>query len=197
MVVRCATTTPAAKWLHETRPGRPRFSSSFLTVGGLQRAIGSCSSSSTTAPPDHKPPTSLWARDCFAEKRCRWQAAERKANPQPIKARELRRNGRPLLRAARIGVIAMPRGAAHRGLTGLLRWSGRQRQRAVSVPSSNFRRPQLPGARRRSPPEVRTSDVVLAVTLVALLGVFCLILLAGLIGDAEGVALAPTLARAS
>ncbi len=42
-----------------------------------------------------------------------------------------------------------------------------------------LRRVPLTGSPRRAPEGVRTSDFVLAVTFVALLGAFCLILLAG------------------
>lgn len=58
-------------------------------------------------------------------------------------------------------------------------------------------RSRWPGAARRSRLVVRTSDVVLAVTFVTLLGVLCLMLLANLIGASGGMAAGPNLDRAS
>lgn len=54
--------------------------------------------------------------------------------------------------------------------------------------SIKIRRPRLPGAYPRSQASVRTSDVVRAVVLVALLGAFCLTMAAVLVEAVEEVA---------
>ncbi|MCF4126615.1 hypothetical protein [Methylobacterium sp. SyP6R] len=63
-------------------------------------------------------------------------------------------------------------------------------------PTSHRRlRPSV--ASRRAPTTVRAADVVLAVALVAILGVLCLLLVGGLIGTRDDGATAPTSAQPS
>lgn len=63
--------------------------------------------------------------------------------------------------------------------------------------STKYRRVRLPAAYQRAPSDVRTSDVVLAVTFVAILGLFCLMLLGSLVAPAAGFAIVPITAHAA
>ncbi|KMO42543.1 hypothetical protein VQ03_10500 [Methylobacterium tarhaniae] len=60
---------------------------------------------------------------------------------------------------------------------------------------TSHRRFRLSAARRRAPVAVRAADVVLAVALVAILGVVCLMLVSSLIGTSDDLATAPTSAQ--
>ena len=62
---------------------------------------------------------------------------------------------------------------------------------------ANYRRFRLPAAHRRSPSDIRTSNLVMAVTFVALLGMFCLMLIDSLITPAEGTAISPPIGQTS
>ncbi|MGF3025128.1 hypothetical protein ACQVP2_20185 [Methylobacterium aquaticum] len=80
----------------------------------------------------------------------------------------------------------------------LYRWSGRQWRRPVLVPHpTGHRRSRPSAARRRAPAAVRAADIVLAVALVAILGVVCLMLAGSLIGTADDLAPAPISAQPS
>ncbi|AWB23254.1 hypothetical protein DA075_22070 [Methylobacterium currus] len=61
----------------------------------------------------------------------------------------------------------------------------------------NQRRFRLPAAHRRARADLRTSDLVLAVTVVAILGVVCLMLAGSLIGTTDDMATGPTSAQSS
>lgn len=61
----------------------------------------------------------------------------------------------------------------------------------------NHRRFRLTAAHRRTRTDVRTSDLVLAVTLVAILGVVCLMLASSLVGPPDDMATAPISAQPS
>lgn len=62
---------------------------------------------------------------------------------------------------------------------------------------TDYRRFKLPADHRRAPSDVRTSDMVLAVTFVAVLGLFCLILIGSLVAPAAEISIVPITAQAS
>ncbi|TXN33538.1 hypothetical protein [Methylobacterium sp. WL19] len=58
----------------------------------------------------------------------------------------------------------------------------------MTVDRAKLRRVRIQAIGRRTGPEVRTSDVVLAVVGIALLAGLCLLGLANMVGEAQGVA---------
>jgi hypothetical protein len=63
--------------------------------------------------------------------------------------------------------------------------------------STQVRKLRRPNMSRRAPSDVRTSDLVLGVMVVALLGLLCLTLLSRLAGVSDDLAVAPPSAYAS